>query len=111
MFLRSGIVNRLLSLLEMNVYSSESIIKLQRHIIITGYGSTLHVFRDCHGICILPIHSEIQFLLSISRFYSTAHVKTKLCAKYFIKILLLANNITFFHFVHVVVLLLLLELT
>ena len=27
------------------------------------------VYRDCHGICILPIHFEIQFLLSISSFF------------------------------------------
>ena len=42
-FLRSGNGDRLLSLLEMNVYSSESIIKLQHHIIITGYGNTLYL--------------------------------------------------------------------
>ena len=29
---------------------------------ITEYGST----RDCYGFCILPIHLEIHFLLSVS---------------------------------------------
>ena len=53
------------------------------------------VYRDCYGICILPIHLEIQFLLSISsysdfsQFYSTTHVNTKLHAKYFLKISIL----------------------
>ena len=73
---------------------------------ITGYGSTLSILslsassnpsgqiarsRDtactgskCHGICILPTHLEIQFLLSVSSssdFTAPTHDKTKLYTK------------------------------
>ena len=57
---------------------------------ITGYGSTLY-------IGIIMVHLESWFLLSISdfsQFYSTTHVETKLYAKYFLKIPILAKIIT-----------------
>ena len=39
-------------------------------ICITKYGSTLYVYRDCYGFCILPIHLKIQFLLSLSSYFN-----------------------------------------
>ena len=33
---------------------------------ITGYGSTLYIGIAIYGFCILPIHLEIHFLLSVS---------------------------------------------